>query len=877
MKVSQVVCRSLAGALAAVAAWTAPSVSAQETVSGTKLVTNQEVHPAGKTVEFNGRPVDVALNADGSLVFAKDNRGVVVIDTATMTVKQEIGFGDDGGSMTGIVVSAGGAVYATDSTSYLIELKPDEAGKYAVSRRILLPGIKKGEKTAHSFPCGIVLKPDTQIAYVCLSMNNSLAEVDLGTGTVVREMLVGVAPFAVQLDPTGNIAVVSNWGGRRPGGDGKTAPSAGTDVSVDERGIANSGTASIVDLRTGVAVKELDTGLSASGVAVAGSLAFVANANSDTVSMLSLSGLKDKKTGQSLSVDGKFLKNIDVKPDAKLPFGSMPNAVVADQRTRRVYVSLAGNNAIAVYGISRNVQQIELGGLIPTGWYPGGMALDTTKKALYVANIKGVGMRRPDEVKFNSKHYRGSVTRVELPPVPTLRAWTNQVLADGRVPQILKAMERGEKDAELAPVPTKAGQKSPIEHVIYFIKENRTYDQVLSDLDRGNRDPSLCLFGRDVTPNHHALAEEFVLLDNYYCGGVLSADGHSWATEGNVTPYLERSFGGFHRSYTFGDDPLTYSSSGFLWDHVLAAGLSFRNYGEFDYAETEPKGSYKEIYDDFVAGGKKYTFKQKIGIERLKRYSCEGYPGWNMKIPDVVRADVFIRDFKAMDEAGTVPNLMIVHLPNDHTEGTSAGVPTPSSYMADNDLALGRIVEAVTKSKVWGKTAIFVTEDDPQNGFDHVDGHRSLCLVISPYAKRGETVSTFYSQPGVVHTIQRIFGITAANQLSAAANVFSDCFTMTPNLKPYEAIVPKTPLCELNVKKAEIENGEQMRFAELSEKLPLEKPDLIDDDTLNRIVWAAVKGWDTPYPAQWSGAHGKGLEKLGLKKSDLGGDDDDDD
>ena len=847
----------------------------REVVGNDRVTTDQVVHPAGPTAEFNGRPVDLAMTDDGIMLFVKDNRGVVIINPVDMKVMQEVSFGGDGASMVGMAITHLGVLYVSDSTQHLIELKPDGDRKYSIARRILLPGEKNGEKVGNSFPCGVAVNEETKMAYVCLSRNNSLAEVNLTSGEMVREIPVGVAPFDVKLDASGQVAVVSNWGGKRPEGDGRTAPSAGTNVKVDERGVATSGTISVIDLRTGQVAKEIETGLSASGISIAGSLIFVANANSDTVSLVQLSGLQDEKTKQVLSVDAKFNQNVDVRPDPSLPFGSMPNGVVADRRTHRMYVSLAGLNAVAVYDIPKRLQQpYKFVGLIPTGWYPGALMLKNT--TLFVANIKGVGSRRPDETKFNTHHYRGSVTRVDIPPPPTIKAWTTQVLSDSRVPQMLKARERASAPGEAVAVPAKAGEKSLIEHVVYFIKENRTYDQMFGDLPRGEREPSLCMFPREVTPNHHALAEQYALLDNYYCGGVLSADGHSWATEGNVTPYLERSFGGFRRSYTYGDDPLTYSSSGFVWDHLLAAGFSFRNYGEFDEAQPEPKGTYKEIYDDFISGKRSYKFKHSIGVERMRTFSCDEFPGWNMGIPDVVRADAFIRDFTKLDEAGKVPNLLIVHIPNDHTNGTSEGMPTPRSYLADNDLALGRIVETITHSRIWSKTAIFVTEDDPQNGFDHIDGHRSICLVISPYSKRGETVSTFYNQASVIHTIQRIFGITAQNQLSAAANVLSDCFTTKADLTPYKALDATTPLCELNVKKAEITNDEQRRFAEASEAMPLEKPDLIDDDTLNRILWAATKGWDAKYPAEWAGAHGRGLEKRGLKKADDDDDDDDD-
>ena len=284
------------------------------------------------------------------------------------------------------------------------------------------------------------------------------------------------------------------------------------------------------------------------------------------------------------------------------------------------------------------------------------------------------------------------------------------------------------------PVPLHVGEPSVFQHVLYIIKENKTYDQVFGDMAQGNGDPNLCIYPQYVSPNHHALAQQYVLLDNYYCNGVNSADGHSWCTEGNDTDHLEKSFGGFSRSYTFGDDPLTYSSTGFIWNNALQHGLTFRNYGEFDYASPVPSSAtWLQIYTDFTNGTHAIHYAQDIGVASLRPYSSTNVPGWNLGIPDVVRADGFIRELNAAQAQGTWANFHLLYLPDDHT----GGPPTPQAQVADNDLALGRVVEAVTKSIFASNTVIFVLEDDPQSGYDHVDAHRSLCLVISPYTKRG--------------------------------------------------------------------------------------------------------------------------------------------
>ena len=819
------------------------------------LPTAQLIRPAGKTVELAGRPVDIALAPGGEMLYVKDNRGLLAVDVASWTIRQELGFEKEGGSMCGIVVLADGTrVYATTAKNTLAEALIGPDGTLELKRKIDLPG---PEGKGASFPCGLALSPDQKLAYVCLSRNNTLGVVELETGRLLDEIAVGVAPYAVKLSSDGRRAYVSNWGGRRAKEDDRTAKSAGTDAVIDERGIAASGTVSLIDLEKRSEVMQVAVGLSPAGLALSldGRTLYVANANSDVVSFIDVTR-------------GVVVEALSVRPEEGLPFGSMPNGLAVAPDGKTLYVANAGNNAVGVVKLADDgARSAGVAGFIPTGWYPG--ALVARGERLYVANIKGIGSRskRPDQKGWNSHWHRGTIDRVDLPDDAELARLTARVLRDARIPQVLRSQERASDAADAVPVPEYAGQPSVFEHVVYVIKENRTYDQIFGDLPAGNRDPELCIYGREVTPNHHALAEEFVLLDNYYCAGVLSADGHSWCTEGNVTPYLERSFGGFSRSYTFGDDPLTYSSSGFIWDHVLAHGLSFRNYGEFDYAHTDPKSDYTAVYKDFIEKTGKIKRKQNIRIDNLRRYSCPEYPGWNMEIPDVLRADVFLLEFAEFEQNGQFPNLAIVYLPDDHTSGTAAGKPTPNSLVADNDLALGRVIEAISHSRYWPKTCIFVIEDDPQNGFDHVDGHRSLCLVISPYTKRGAVVSDFYNQGSVVHTIERILGVPAHNQMYALSPVMSTCFADKPNLTPYKCRPNQTPLGELNPPESALNAAEQL-WAARSAELPLGVPDAADEDLLNRILWHAAKGVDAPYPANLAGAHGTGLAALNLRLAD---------
>lgn len=813
----------------------APAFS--QTVGPRFMATGHRLRPAGEAVSFAGRPVDLA--PAGGQIVVKDNAGLTILDVAKWVVAQRLPFpkGKGGGSMHGLAVRDDRA-FATTSNSSLCIARRDAAGRWAWQRTIDFPG-----KQA-AYPTGVAISPDGKRAWVCLSMSNSLAEVDLEAGKPLREFHVGMAPYAVVLD--GDTAYVSNWGGRRPKDKKGTALSAGSLVLVDERGIASSGTVVKVDLRKGRIVEEAEVGLHPAGLVLDRKRLFVACANSDTVVQL------DPAT---LAVKQRLL----VRPDPTLPFGSATNALAIAPDGKTLYAANGGNNAVAVIDLGPTMR---LRGLVPAGWYPGAVICD--KEALVIANVKGEGSRtaRADG-SYSVYGYKGTVNRVKVPDADALKTYTAQVREDARVPQVLAARERGEKRAKPVPVPARVGEPSVFDHVVYVIKENRTYDQVFGDLKQGKGDPKLCLFPRAITPNHHALAEEFVLLDNFYCNGVLSADGHSWATEGNVTDHLEKAFGGFTRSYTWGDDPLTYSSSGFIWDGVLLAGRSFRNYGEFRYSDEPAKVTFTDLWKDYRSGANKIALKHRMGLAPLERYTAPNYVGWNMKVTDQQRIDAWLAEFREYEKKGTWIDFSLLLLPQDHCSGTQPGMPTPAAHMADNDLALGRLVEAISRSKFWAKTVIFVIEDDPQNGFDHVDGHRSLCLVISPYTKRREVISDFYNQTSVLHTMQRILGVPAMNQLDGSAPLMTTCFTHKPDFTPYKARSVKTPLDQLNPPLKGLK-GAARHWAEKSLAENLSQPDAVDEDTWNRILWFAVKG-EASYPSALAGAHGTGLRGRKLR------------
>ncbi len=816
--------------------------------------TSQLVAPAGRVVEYAGRPVDLALSADGRTVYVKDNKGLAAVDAASWKLLQRLPIG--GGSFHGIVAGADGRmVYATlaDSTLAECEVLPDRTLRLV--RRIPLAG---AAGSPSPFPCGVALGSSGAQAVVCFSVRNSLGLVDLAAGKLTAEVPVGVAPWGVVLSPDGRTAYVTNWGGDRPGEDDDAADSAGTPTRVDYRGVASSGSVSIVDLAARKVVATVPAGLHPCDLALTrdGKRLFVANANSDTVTVID-------------AVKRRVERTLPMRPDARLPFGSAPTGLALAPDGRTLYVTCGGANAVALVSLAKGAGAPRIAGWIPTAWYPGAVAADAG--ALYVANVKGMGSLDTDpQTTSNPKDKPGAwsvysqLGVLQAVPVPAgrdLADMTRQVLANSRAARaVAAASAQREKRARPAavPVPARVGDPSVFEHVVYVIKENRTYDQVFGDLKQGNGDPSLCVFGREVSPNHHALAEEFVLLDNYYCNGVNSADGHSWSTEGYCTDHLEKAQGGYGRSYTFGDDPLTYASSGQIWDNVLDSGLTFANYGEMDYASVVPSATFATIYEDYFSGARKLLMKHKVGIERLRRYTHPDYPGWNMSIPDAVRADIFLRELRAADAKGSFPNFTIVYLPNDHTGGDISA----KSYVADNDLALGRIVEGISKSRFWAKTCIFVIEDDPQNGFDHVDGHRSLCLVVSPYSRRGAVVSEFYSQTSVLHTMERMLGLRPMNQMDAMAPLMSACFTSRPDTRPYVCKPNTTSILDTKAALNRLRT-QSPSWARLAARVRFDKPDAGNDDAMNRIIWRAVKGERAPYPARLAGAHGKVSARLG--------------
>ena len=512
-----------------------------------------------------------------------------------------------------------------------------------------------------------------------------------------------------------------------------------------------------------------------------------------------------------------------------------------------------GDNTVFVYDLKTNSPSA----VIPVGWFPGAVVSSDKWSELYVANIKGFGSLAVDR-KFplsvekrrktgkNAFDYSGSVSVISLTPdgaVPSSIARTqSDRLWDGKPPG---------SSSKLVPIPTAPGQESVFHHVFYVIKENHSYDEILGDLKNANGDSRLCMFCSSVTPNHHALAEEFVTFDNFYVDGVLSADGHQWTDEGLATDYLEKSMGGFSRSYpSDGTDPLAYSSAGFIWDEVLRKGLSFRDYGEFLKSEVkfEPANAkWSNFYDDYARGTHATGFHQHTEMKNLEKYISPTYPTFALTIPDVYRAKEFIHELEQFERNDNLPNFMIMMLPNDHTSGTDEGFPTPRAAIADNDLALGQIVEAISKSKYWKDSVIFVVEDDAQDGLDDVDGRRTVAYAISAYTRRHIVDSTFYNQNSILRSIQLIFGLPPLTKFDLLAEPLWNAFQATPDLRPYTAKPNIVPLTEMNPALSTL-RGKQLLWAEKSMAMDFSGPDRADDEILNRLLWYSVKGYRAKYP-----------------------------
>ncbi|MBY0524148.1 MAG: beta-propeller fold lactonase family protein [Gemmataceae bacterium] len=559
-----------------------------------------------------------------------------------------------------------------------------------------------------------------------------------------------------------------------------------------------------------------------------GDVLYVACANSTRVSVFD-------------AATGKGLETINCALHPKAPNGNTPNSIALTPNGEMLFVANADANNLAVFNTAEAGKSKPLG-FIPVGRYPTSVRYNPVDHRLYIANGQGTSPRAnvqgPNPLlppnmttrQYIGSLYRGTLGIIDLPSPEQMAGYSRAAYLCS--PLRADAGVTAERPAD-NPIPAKVGEASPIKYCIYVIKENRTYDQVFGDMKEGNGDPNLCIFPEKVTPNHHKLAREFVLLDNFYCEGEVSADGHEWSMGAYCTDFVEKIWPlsyrgsplkklGFYPSE--GEkDAIARPAGGYLWDRCAEAKVSYRSYGEWIATPKDPK---------------------EPGKPRVKALEGEhfdpGFRGYDLDTPDQLRADRFIAELRRFEKEGGMPRLSILRLPNDHTAGTRVGKPTPTAYLGDNDLALGRVVEAVSKSKFWKETAIFVVEDDAQNGSDHVDAHRTVALVISPYTKRKHVDSSFYSTSSMLRTMELILGLQPMSQFDAAARPMYHSFQAKPDLTPYQHVAANVDIKETNQPSA--------WGAKLSEEFDLSKEDAADDLLFNEVIWRSVRGPKSPMP-----------------------------
>jgi YVTN family beta-propeller protein len=837
------------------------------------IPSGQSITPAGIQAIFESRIHGVAFGATCAEVYAlaAARRGMVIfkMDWRSNQVLEQVrsrgtpgkqGIAFD--SITGApVVSAIAAERTGGKATSSVRLISVVSGAY----KLIADGLGSTAVGSVAVPAGSRATTAPRYAIVPLTFDDAAAIVDLGTGAVKGSPKTGIAPFGAAINAASTVAYVSNWGGRFPRPQDLTAATGsekGADrVVVDKRGIAASGTVSRIDVATAKVTNQIEVGLHPTSLAwdETHHRLFVSNSNSDTVSVID-------------TAQNSVVETISIQPFERKVAGVAPEAVAVSSDGRRLYVACGGINAVAVIRVGEGAHAASrILGLIPSGWYPDHVALSSDGAYLAVSTLLGVGSgwKTAPIYEFSKAmglelqtgptrryvhSYRGTVQVIPVPDDSQLPAYTTAVAENNR----MRWRGPGERATPAAgtlsaaaplPVPVHAGEPSPIQHIVYVIKENRSYDQILGDIGEGNGDPTLHAYGDEVVPNTRALARQFVLLDNFYANGGNSADGHQWVTQASETDYtLWPGYQG--RSYPKnGDDPLAFADSGFVWDNARQAKRSIADFGEFvGLLPADNLPDRIKLLEEYKAGNSfQGRFHTTAPIAPLNRFVVQDYPAYGLEVPDVVRARIFLQHLKQWESSGTMPNLVLVQLPSDHTAGTRPHFSTPRACFADNDLAVGQIVEGISHSRFWKSALILIVEDDAQNGLDHVDGHRTVALAISPYIRRGSTDSTFYSQCSMVKTIEMILGLPPMSLFDLIAADMRNSFQLKPDFTPYVKIEPRQSIYEVNPLLGSLK-GPARDAAIACMHMNFREPDDVPTDILNAILWHDAKGWSTPVP-----------------------------
>jgi YVTN family beta-propeller protein len=771
--------------------------------------------PAGRSVDVGSMPLAMTLSPDGRHVVLLLNgwreQGLQILDRATGAVVQTV---PQAAAFIGIGFSPNGrALFVSGGNQDVIYGYDWDNGRATLRDSVILAWKENPRRAGTRYPAGLAVSPDGTRLYVAENLADSLAVIDLGTGAVLSRHATERYPYGVVVAPNGNV-YVSAWGGHTvsvftPDGSG----------GLDDGG------------RIRVARHPSALALNADG-----SRLFVASGSTDRVAVVDTRGKR-------------LIKHLDDPPPEGPAEGSTPNALAISRDGKRLFVAEADANAVAIFDLSALTSNDTtargndlLAGRIPVGWYPAALAL--AGDTLWVANGKGNRTApNPDYPHPGTGSHSSRPRSYTLGQLSgTVTVLPNAGVSGRELAEYTERVVRANNWNSRTP---RRASYPPIEHVVYIIKENRTYDQVLGDLPQADGDTSLVFFPRRVSPNHHALAERFGIYDRFFVNAEVSADGHNWSAAAYATDYVQKTtpsnYSSRGRSYDYEgtnrctseqtpceppEDDAAEPASGYLWDLAQRAGITFRNYGEFvipervDTSSRMPPG---------YRGSKPF----------LAANTSREFAGYDLDIPDQRRADVFLRELEQFVRDGRMPKLIVMRLPNDHTAGASAGAPTPRAYMADNDLALGRVVEAISRSPFWRTTAIFVLEDDAQNGPDHVDSHRSPFLLISPWARPG-VHHRFTNTTDVIATIEEILGLGSLSHFDYYGRPLRDVWNGSPDVAAYRALTPSVSLDERNPSTG--------RGARESEQLDLAFEDVAEEDLFNQILWRAIKGENVPYP-----------------------------
>jgi YVTN family beta-propeller protein len=790
------------------------------------VVTQQVLRPWREQQFIKGRPVDLAFNANKSKLAILNLSGIELMDEDSGAREQ---IKTRSTSYCGIAFRPG------DKELWASEADPNGTGSLFVGalapsgeptgeQRIIFPG--------KAFPTGIAFSSDGLQAFVALNNRNTVAVVDAVAKTIVREIPVGLAPLFLQLSPDGKTLFVSNRGGEAAAA-GAYGFSSGTPMATDPgTGAVLNGTVTVVRLAD-FSSRQVTVGRAPSSVAISpdGTTVAVANSHSDSVSLI------DTATLRTSTVD------ILTFPDGLL--GTVPVSVVFSADGERLYVAAALNNAVVV--LQKQGSTYLEAGAIPAGWFPGALAFDRNQD-LVVLNVKGDGNTNDGKGGHNTHSYEGSMMRLPQLSQAQLQTATSTV--------------ETANNPHFGPAGGVRNLGSlGIKHVFLLVKENRTYDQVFGDMRQGNSDPAFLMYGRDITPNHHALAEKYVLLDNFYASGAISFDGHQWLEQGFVSDNVERALTSHPRGYAWNlSDALDVSPAGFIWQHTVRP-LDVRVGGVLSLpTELDPATqTARDISDDDIHPWEFYwrlyqqgkwagVIGSRAAVPALASVIDPHYPVNAMKVTDQIRASVLEQELREAEKSGHLPDLMVLGMTSDHTMGTAPGAPTPAAMVADNDLALGRMVEAISKSSFWPSSLILVVEDDAQNGVDHVDGHRTVALAIGPTIRRGVVDSNFYTQLSMARTMQDILHIEPGTHFLKAARAMNSVFTANKDVSTYTALTPKIALDTMNPALHSL-SGKRLDAARRSAAMNWNHVDDVPTPVLNQILWWDNRGYNQALPA----------------------------